>query len=700
MAEEIKYAMTLKGKANPPGHRLIAGVIEGAINALPVAYMEFTARNKALDLSELVGSEMGFWFEDENSKRQPFWGICIAAEAKGAHHGDGLYVAEIRPALWFLTRSRNNRIYQNMKTTAIVQDILGDYGFSGDLKVNHSGTDPEREYCVQYRETDLDFIKRLLEEDGFYFYFEHEDGAVKMVLADQPSTHGAVTEDDKYLFLDERAEGARERVIKWNAVEKAVTGKVTLRDYDFTKPSSDLTAASLLESGSHSHKSYEAYRYPGGYTDVSEGEKRAAALVEAEAAGHQRWHGEGTIANLNVGKLFELIDHPRHSTPALNGFMATKVKQFFRTRTAGNESVASVLQAAHAAGIAGHQHFQTVFEAVLKSKAFRMPMLTPRPEMTGLQTAIVTGASGDEITVDKYGRIKVQFHWDRDGKNDDKTTCWVRTMMPWTGKNWGMVALPRVGQEVVIQFLEGDPDRPLCTGMLYNADTMPPYELPGNATRTGIKTNSSKGGGGYNELMFEDKKGEELVRFEAEKDYTQTVQNAAHIRVGYPHDKDKKKAEAQDVRSMKLEVENHLDEIVEKGDHSFSVKAGEQKIDIKKDKTEVIEGKSTLTVTEDVAETVKQGNVTQTVSLGNLSTTVNTGNISVDAALGKVAITAMQEISLTVGGSSVVIDQMGVTIKGMNVKVNGTIMVAVSGLTTEVKGSAMLTLRGGVTMIN
>jgi len=317
-----------------------------------------------------------------------------------------------------------------------------------------------------------------------------------------------------------------------------------------------------------------------------------------------------------------------------------------------------------------------------------------------MQTAIVTGPPGEEIAVDSYGRIKVQFHWDRDGKKDEKSSCWVRTVMPWTGKNWGMVALPRIGQEVVIQFLEGDPDRPICTGMLYNADTMPPYELPANSTRTGIKTNSSKGGGGYNELMFEDKTGDELVRFEAEKDYVQTVQNSAHVKVGYGHGGDVKAAAAQDARSMKVEVENHLDEIVESGNHTFTVKAGTQDIEIEKDKTEKNNANATLTVKDDMKTTVTSGNVSLEVDKGNQATKVAMGNYKLATSMGKIEMEAMQSITLKVGENSVTIDQTGVSIKGLMVKIEGTVMLEAKAPMTEVKADAILTLKGGVTLIN
>jgi type VI secretion system secreted protein VgrG len=275
-------------------------------------------------------------------------------------------------------------------------------------------------------------------------------------------------------------------------------------------------------------------------------------------------------------------------------------------------------------------------------------------------------------------------------------------MMPWTGKNWGMIALPRIGQEVVVQFEEGDPDRPVIVGMLYNADTMPPYTLPGEMTKSGVVTRSSKEGsaGTFHELMFDDKKGAELVRFQSERDYRQIVKNNADVTVGLEH---------KDKGDMTFTVHRHLTETVKTGDHTFAVETGSQIINIKTDKTETIKGKSTLTVTGNVSETIEQGNrteeikkgnVTRTISMGNESTTLKLGNYTLETSVGKIGMKAMQEIMLEVGGSSIKIDQMGVTIKGMMVKIEGTIMLEAKGLMTTVKGDAMLTLKGGLTMIN
>ena len=381
MADQFKSVISLKSEENPKGITLLATALEGGVNEIPVAYVEFVSRDKKYDLGSLVGTEAGVSFSGETNAQQRFWGTCISAEAKGVVNNEGRYIVELRPWLWFLTRSQNNRIYQNKKTTEIIQDILGDYGFSSDLEIKHSKSDIERVYCTQYRETDFDFIKRLLEDEGFYFYFDHQDGAVKLILADQVSTHDAPTADDSIPFRDVKGVGRIEHVAQWNKVETAVTGKVTLRDYDFINPSADLTASSAIKSGAHKHATYEHYKYPGRYTKVPKGDKIAAALVEAEAAGHRIWRAAGNILHLTAGRVFKLVDHPSHTTVDDSTFMVTKISQFIRSEIDQSKYGGSVLQSIHAGAIAAEQHMLVVFDAVLKAKPFRMLSLTPRPEI-------------------------------------------------------------------------------------------------------------------------------------------------------------------------------------------------------------------------------------------------------------------------------------------------------------------------------
>jgi type VI secretion system secreted protein VgrG len=274
---------------------------------------------------------------------------------------------------------------------------------------------------------------------------------------------------------------------------------------------------------------------------------------------------------------------------------------------------------------------------------------------------MVVGPAGEEIYTDQYSRVKVQFHWDREGKNDEKSSCWIRVATFWAGKQWGAIHIPRIGQEVVVDFVDGDVDRPLIVGSVYNAATMPPYTLPANMTQSGIKSRSSKGGAAanYNELRFEDKKGSELVTLHAEKDQSIEVENDETHWVG--HDRTK---------------------------------------NIDHDETTTIKGKRTETVTGNETITVQQGDRSLTVSMGNDATELKMGNQTIDVDMGKIAETAMQSITLTVGQSSIKIDQMGVTIQGMMIKIQGQIQVDVEGLMTQIKGTAMLQEQGGIVMIN
>jgi type VI secretion system secreted protein VgrG len=306
-------------------------------------------------------------------------------------------------------------------------------------------------------------------------------------------------------------------------------------------------------------------------------------------------------------------------------------------------------------------------------------------------TAVVTGPGGEEIYTDEYGRIKVQFHWDREGENDENTTCWVRTVVPWSGRGWGMFGVPRIGQEVVVEFERGNPDRPIVTGMVYNDATRHPFEFPSSKTMSGVKTNSSKGGGGAHELVFEDMKDEEFVRMISEKDYFLKIKNNAEITIGM----DKK-----DAGDLTQTIYRHKTETLKTGDYAFTIEKGNRKVKISDNHGEEIGGKSDTKITGNTTLKITQGNFSETIDMGNYETKVKMGNISTKADLGKIDTEAMQSIELKVGQSSIKVDQMGVTIKGMMIKIEGTAMVDVKGAMTNVKGDAMLVLKGGLTMIN
>jgi type VI secretion system secreted protein VgrG len=542
-----------------------------------------------------------------------------------------------------------------------------------------------------------------MEEEGiYYFYVPVSGGKIDIILTDSASGHKPVEGKTTLKFIDRDLEGLHQEncIYEWNGSERVVTGKVTLNDYNFEKPKAKMQSLNVIPKETHSEKKHEFYDYPGHYRETDRGDQYARVIMESNAITFHTWVGLSNVSTIGVGRTFKVSNHQRTSDSV--EYLVTKAKHFLRLDPIEKIVVKtkSFLESQLNFDENDDDPYRVIFDVTPDKEQYRAPKITKWPEIPGVQTAVVTGPAGEEIYTDKYGRIRIQFHWDREGKKDDKSSCWVRTMLPWTGKNWGMIAIPRIGQEVVVQFEEGDPDRPLVVGMLYNAETMPPYKLPDKMTQSGVKTNSTKGGGGFNELMFEDKKDAELVRFQSQLNYQQIVRNDATITVGL---------EAKDKGDMALTVQNDLTEIVKEGDHSFTVETGSQKIEVKKDFTETVEGKATQTITGNVARTVKSGNVTEDVKKGNVARTVDMGNVtdtlklgdfSLVAKAGKISMTALKKIELKCGPSSIVLGPDGIVIKGMKVNVEGQIMAEVKGKITQIKGDGMVIVKGGVTMIN
>ncbi len=669
-------------------------IVREGLSMLTETTIEFQSKNKVLELKDFVGKPMRLHMIDEAKKEREFQGICISVENLGFRDGYGQYVAEVRPWTWLLTRARNCRIFQDKSALEIIEEVFSDHGFS-EFQKRLSETYEKRTYCVQYRETDFDFISRLMEEEGIYYYFDSDKAASiseKMVLSDGVNGHSPVSGDAtlRYHARDNNDRRRGDHIAEWSEQEQLTTGKVTLTDYDFLSPYADLKVAEVIKKGSHSHNAYEIYDYPGHYRkDTGLGNKRARVRMEAEAITHKRWRGAGSVRTLATGFSFKLKDHP--DIKANSDYIITDAVHYLQVDTDYKESdLRHDLKPLNAdfPEEAEGDAYACVFGAIPKTEQYRAPLVTPWPEIPGMHTATVVGKAGEEIWTDEHGRIKVQFHWDRVGKRDETSSCWVRVATPWSGKGWGMVAVPRMDQEVVIQFEEGDPDRPICTGMLYNNETMPPYDYPAEQTQLGIKTNSSKGGGGYHELMFDDKKDAELMRVQAQKDHQALIKNKSVVTIGLD---DIETGDHDEDGSLSQVVRNHITQTIQEGDHyytiekgdeEYKIESGSQLLEIKQDKTQKIEGKHTKTIT------------------GNDSTTVTSGNMTVDVSSGKITMTAAMEILLKVGGSSVKIDNSGVTIKGPMIKIEADGMAEVKSPMTTVKGEGMLVLKGGVTMIN
>jgi type VI secretion system secreted protein VgrG len=672
-------------------------IIREGLSKVTETTIEFQSKDKAVKLDKLVGQTMNLHLIASDKKERMFTGLCISVENLGFRDGYGQYVAEVRPWFWLLTRAQDCRVFQDKKAVDIIKDVLSEHGFS-DIQDRLSGSYETRNYCVQYRETDFDFVCRLMEEEGIYYYFDNkmdQNKTEKLVLADGVGGHSPVSGDSTltYHARDNTDRRREDHIAEWAKEEILTRGKVTLNDFDFLAPSSELKVSSTIKKGNHKHAEYEVYDYPGHYRkETTLGTSRARVRMEAEAIRHKRWRGASSVRTLGTGNTFKLKDHPESAanieylvTDAIHylqvdtDFTDKEMRQDLKPR---NTDFPEEMKG---------DAYACTFGAIPKTDQYRAPLTTKWPAIPGLQTATVVGSSGEEIWTDEHGRIRVQFHWDLDGKEDEKSSCWVRVVTPWSGKNWGFVAVPRMGQEVVIQFEEGDPDRPICTGMLYNKETMPPYELPANQTQVGIRTDSSKDvsdAEAYNELMFDDKADAEMMRVQAQKDHQMLIKNKSVVTIGL----DEIDAGAHDDEgSLSQVVRNNVTETVqegshyvtiEQGDQEFKIDTGSQTIDIKTDKTQTIEGKHTKTIT------------------GNDETTVTSGNMTVDVSSGKITMTAAMEIKLVVGGSSIKIDNSGVTIKGPIIKIHADGMAEMKSPMSTVKGTGMLTLKGGITMIN
>jgi len=575
------------------------------------------------------------------------------------------YQATIVPWLWFLTRTADCRIFQEKTVPDIIKQVFHDQGFT-DFEDALTSNYRTWEYCAQYRETDFNFVSRLMEQEGIYYYFKHENGIHKLVLADSPSAHQPFPEYEEIVYQAAKRGVEEDRYITECRLETNLQpGACALNDFDFKNTKKDLQSRARV-TRAHEAADFEIYDYPGIYVESSDGEAYARKRIEARQAQYEIMSCTSQAKGLCTGYTFTLSDHERQE---LNReYLITScnhsmdVGDFYSTR----ESASGC-------------NVTCDFSAIDAQQPFRAARTTPKPSIAGAQTAIVVGPSGEEIYTDEFSRVKVQFHWDRYGKADENSSCWIRVSQAWAGKKWGAIYTPRIGQEVIVEFLEGDPDQPIITGRVYNGQAMPPYELPAEKTKSTLKSNSSKGGAGFNEIRFEDKKGDEQIFIHAEKnldvrvknDRFETVSSNRHMHV----EKDKFE-HVENNRSEKVGAD-HKEEIGK--DRHLKVKGKEAK--------EVAKSLS-LTVKDDVIEVFKKNHSEQTTSDYYLKAQ-------------NVVIEAMQNITLSVGASHIAIEPAGIEIKTSGqIKVEGTQVEVKGSAQTSVQGGAMTEVKGGIVKIN
>jgi type VI secretion system secreted protein VgrG len=473
-----------------------------------------------VDFGAVVGQTMTVELELDDGKTREFTGHVTEFSLAGGSGRHVLYRAELRPWLELLTYRSNCRIFQGQTVPDVVKQVFREHGFS-DFEEQLTESYRTWDYLVQYRESDFHFVSRVLEQEGIYYYFKHQGGLHVLVLADSRSAHEPVAGYESIPYFPPQAGAQRDRdhVDSWQLTQRIQPGTVAASDYDFTRPRTSLLAQ-RTEPEEKAGASYEDYDYPGEYLQSADGDKEVRVRLEAHHAARELAEGTGNAAGLAVGALFSLADFPRDD----------QNKEYLVVRADHQIEVNADESGAGAAAPTYRCHFA----AIDAQRPFRTPRQTRKPVVEGPQTAVVVGPAGEEIYTDEYGRVKVKFHWDRAGKADENSSCWVRVAQLWAGSSFGGIHIPRIGQEVIVDFLEGDPDRPIVTGRVYNFDNPVPYELPGNQTQSGIKSRSTKGGapGNFNELRFEDKKGSEHVFMQAEKDLAVLVKNQEARSVG------------------------------------------------------------------------------------------------------------------------------------------------------------------------
>ncbi len=630
--------------------------------------LNLLSENNEIDFDGIVGQNVTISMElPEGGKR--YWNGFINRFVQGVSNSVqyAQYQATMVPWLWFLTRTSDCRIFQNKTVPDIIKQIFNDLGFS-DIEDRLSGGYRTWIYCVQYKETDFNFVSRLMEQEGIYYYFLHEESKCTIVLCDSRSKHDPYGDYAEIEFLpDTRASSQQERISEWTVEKMVQPGKFTHTDYNFEKPNTSLMGVEE-NSKDHAQANYEIYDYPGEYSEKTEGERYAGIRMEELARSHEICSGQADSRGICPGYIFDMSKHTRDNQ-----------NREYLIISADYQAAAGDYETSGDQG----EIFSCSFRAIPSSVQFRPLRSTPKPIIQGTQTAVVTGPAGEEIYTDEHGRIKVQFHWDREGKKDENTSCWIRVSQVHAGKGFGGIDIPRIGEEVVVSFMEGDPDRPIITGRVYNAELMPPFGLPGQKVVSGMKSNSTPGGGGYNEFTLNDTKGKEAITVHGQYDMNTTVEN-----------------------DQTNTVHNKFTETI-KSDATIKVTEGNYSHDI-------ATGKADYHVQSALTE--KYDNTQDTTVKGNLTVKSTTGTIAVSADAANVKIDAATKITLKTGASTIEMDAGGnIKIDGINITINGAMSVTTKGvnITSEAtaqnktsgalvisEGSATNTVKGGTVLLN
>ncbi|WP_193100527.1 type VI secretion system tip protein TssI/VgrG [Burkholderia sp. Z1] len=700
--------------------------------------IEALADSHSLSLKDMLGKPVTVRIEQQDQSTRYLNGIVARASLAGRraerYYG---YELAVRPWLWLATRRSDCRIFQNKTVPEIVQEVLSTYGFPIENHLVESYV--PREFCVQYNETDAAFVSRLMEFEGIYYWFRHAEDTHTLMLSDAMSSHTALPgyETIPYIARDRTAIADEEHIDGWLPAQAVSVGKHQTTDYDYTKPRADLSSQKVDPRG-HDHDSFASFEWPGGYRDDAPGAHYSRVRLEEQQAEHERASADTDVRGAAPGYLFTLAHCPRADQN--REYLIVRCQYRFQENAYASDQGAEAVV------------HQTMMLVQPSSLPYRSPRETPRPRTNGPQTATVVGPPGEEIWTDQYGRVKLQFRWDRYGQSNQDSSCWVRVSSPWAGGGFGGVQIPRVGDEVVVDFLNGDPDEPIVTGRVYNGEKMPPWGLPGSATQSGMLSRSSPGGTieHANAFRFEDKKGAEQLWMHAEKNFDAETEADHSLSVGNNHTHTVGNDETMQVKNNRQRsvgqnetvnigqnrvAQIGVDETHGVGGNRTRTVGKKETVTIASDRTATIGGSHTESVTHGKTETIGEGKTlnvgqmyqttsqdmktlvasahteeigTRTSTIANAHThtvggehTVNVGANHTTNVQHQVTVNAGDQLSLVCGNSSIVMKSDGtIAIQGVNVTSTGTNSHSVNGKTVTSSATAEHTVEGAILKLN
>jgi type VI secretion system secreted protein VgrG len=672
--------------------------VEEQLSRLFQIEAEMSSEDEDIDLDQVVGHEVTIRIDIGQNSERYFHGFVSRMVQEAKQDQYARYRATIVPWLWFLTRTSDCRVWvavedpnQGQTVPDVIEAVFKNRGFN-NYKLSLSATYPKREFIVQYRETDFNFVSRLMEQEGIYYFFEHSDGKDTLVLSDSASAHEPFSGYASVVFNPGADADLHEVISDWTVEKEVHPVSTVLNDYDFKKPKSPLLSVTNT-SRPHGAATYEIYDAPGAYLDTGDGDRLVQVRLDELQSQYEVLHGQATARGLATGSTFTLKRHPRQDQN--REYLITGISLQARTGEFGS-------------GSDGDDFFSCNLSCIPKSQQFRPARLTPKPVVRGPQTAIVVGPSGEEIYTDQYARVKVHFRWDRHDHSDQNSSCWVRVSQDWAGKTWGAIHIPRIGQEVIVEFLEGDPDHPIITGRVYNADQTVPYGLPTNKTQSGIKSRSSKGGSpaNFNEIRLEDKKGSEEVYIHAEKDQNNVVENDETTKVGHDRTENVGNNETITIGNNRTEKVGANENITIGMNRTETVGANES-IAVTGNRTRTVTGSESVTVAQmrvhnvGVNEAINVGaaqaitvGAAQAITVGAAQTT-NVGGVRTESVGKDESVTVSGERTVSIGKD----DSLSVT-KNLNITAGDSITITTGSASISMKKDGTIAISGKDISIN